>query len=76
MPSDLRVAGQVHWIVRHYVTAGRPHWINLHSGRSLIEVALEAGEQLADLLWSAQVGHGIGDGILIAEPQQRGQLLL
>jgi len=76
MPSDNWVAGRVHWMVRHYVTAGRPHSTNMHSGRTHIEVALEVGEQLADLLWFTEISHGVGDGVLIAEPQQRSQLLL
>jgi hypothetical protein len=35
-----------------------------------IERALEAGEHPADFLGLAQVGHGIGDGVAVAQAQQ------
>ena len=38
-------------------------------GLLLIQVFLEANEHLADLIWSSQIGNGIGDGVVILEPQ-------
>ena len=41
----------------------------------MIEIALEAGEEHADIFWAAEIGDGIGDGVLIFEAQQRRELL-
>lgn len=43
---------------------------------SLVEVLLKAGEDLPDLFRPAQVGNGVGDGIVVLEFQQRRQFLL
>jgi hypothetical protein len=42
----------------------------------LIEVFLEADEDLADLVRAAEVGDGVGDGVVVFEAQQRSQFLL
>ena len=42
----------------------------------LVEVFLKSGEDVSDLFGSAQVGHGVGDGVVVLELQQRSQLLL
>lgn len=39
-----------------------------------VEILLETGEDLADGLWWAEVGHGVGDGVVILQAQERGQL--
>ena len=51
---------------------------DLSSGESLglISILLEAGEDLPNLLRLSQVGQGIGDGVVILEPEQRRELLL
>lgn len=41
-----------------------------------IEIALEAREQQPDIFRPAQIGAGVGDGVLILEPQQGRELLL
>ena len=46
------------------------------SSLRLIEVLLEAGEGPADVLGSSQIRHGVGDGVVILQPQQRRELLL
>lgn len=43
---------------------------------SSVKIALKACKELADFFRLAQISHGLGDGVLIAEPQQRGGLLL
>ena len=42
----------------------------------LVEVFLKSSEDVSDLFGSAQVGHGVGDGVVVLELQQRSQLLL
>ncbi len=42
----------------------------------LVEVFLESGEDVSDLFRAAQIRHGVGDGIVVLQPEQRGQLLL
>ena len=37
---------------------------------------MESGEEVSDLLRSAQIRDGVGDGIAVAELEQRRQLLL
>ena len=41
-----------------------------------VEVFLEAREDLADLLRLAEVGHGVGDGVLVFQAQQGAEFLL
>lgn len=48
----------------------------LRGGPRLIEILLEPREHLSDQLRRAEVGHGIGEGVVIFEAQQRGQLVL
>ena len=43
------------------------------SGRVLIEIFLETGEDVPDLLGSAQIGNGIGNRVVIFEQEQRAQ---
>ncbi len=43
--------------------------------RILVEVFLEARENVPDFLWSAQVSDGIGNGVVIFEQEQGTQLL-
>jgi hypothetical protein len=43
-------------------------WACLCDGLSLIQVLLESGEHLADFLGAAQIGYGIGDGVVIFQP--------
>ena len=40
-----------------------------------VEVSLEAYEQGADVLRVAQIGEGVGDRVLIAQLQQRSELV-
>ena len=47
-----------------------PQSSGMESCRLLIQILLEARENVADLLGSAQVGNGIGDGVVILEPEQ------
>lgn len=47
---------------------GSTHW--------LIQILLKTGENFPDLLGLAQVGHGVGDGVMIFEAEQRCQFLL
>ena len=42
------------------------------SGRGLIEILLEAGEDLADFFGVAEVGDGVGDGVVVLEAEQGG----
>ena len=42
----------------------------------LVEVLLEPTENLPNLFRSAQVGYGVGDGIVVLEFQQRRKLFL
>jgi hypothetical protein len=42
----------------------------------LIEVLLGTNEDLPNILRWSQVGQGIGDGVVVLEPQQRRELLL
>ncbi len=46
------------------------------SRRLLVEILLEAREDLADLFRPAKIGHGVGNGVVIFEPEQRRQLFL
>ena len=45
-------------------------------GLLLIEILLKAREDLPDLFRPAQIGHGVGDGVVVFEAEQRRQLLL
>jgi hypothetical protein len=40
--------------------------------RRLVEVLLEAGEEVADFFGAAKVGYGIRERVLILEAEQRG----
>ena len=42
----------------------------------LIQILLESREDFANLFGLSQVGHGIGDGIVVFEPQQGRELIL
>ena len=43
------------------------------SGGTRKEIPLETGEHFADFIGLAQVGHGVGNGVVIFQPQQRRQ---
>src|SRR6266851_5648320 len=45
------------------------------AGRVLIEIFLEAGEDVPDLLGSAQIGNGIGNGVVRFEQEKGAQFL-
>ena len=45
------------------------------SYRLSVEVLLETGEDLADLFGAAEVGDGVGDGVVVFEAQQGVSLL-
>lgn len=47
----------------------------LHSRGRLIEILLEPAEHRADLVRIAEVVHGIGNGVMVLELEQRGQLV-
>ena len=34
-----------------------------------IQVLLEAGEHLSNVFWPSQVGHGVGNGVVIPKPK-------
>lgn len=38
-------------------------------GQLLIQILLETGKERPDFFRPAQIGHGIGDGVMILEPQ-------
>lgn len=42
-----------------------------HTHLSLIQIPLKAREHLSYLLRLSEVGHGIGYGIMVLQPQQR-----
>ena len=42
----------------------------------MVEILLEAHEDFPDLVGPAKVGHGIGNGVVVFEPEQRRELLL
>ena len=44
----------------------------LVSSRFLVEILLETGEDLADFFGAAEVGNGVGDGIVVFEAEQGG----
>lgn len=54
-----------------------PHPVNTRrkSCRILIKILLEAREDAADLLGSAEVGNGVGNAVVIFEQEQRPQFL-
>ena len=43
---------------------------------SSIQIPLKTCEHLADFVWLAEVGHGVGDGIVIFQAEQWGELSL
>jgi len=45
-------------------------FLALVSYRALVEVFLEAGEDLADLFGAAEGGDGVGDGVVVFEAEQ------
>ena len=53
-------------IPRASISATQARVIERLSGfNGLIKIFLEAAEYLADLLWLAQVGYSVGDGVMI-----------
>lgn len=40
-----------------------------------IQILLKPGKHFTDLLGFAQVGHGVGQGVAVFEPEQRGELV-
>ena len=42
----------------------------------MIEVALKTRKHLADLLGAAEVGDGVGDGVVVAQPKKWGEFVL
>jgi len=48
----------------------------LPSRRLLIQVLLERHEDAGDFFRPAQIGHGVGQGVVVAKVQQRRQFLL
>ena len=60
------------------ITLIQTHHVFDLSGTSLrlVQILLEAGEDLPNLLRSSQVGQGIGNGVVVFEPQQGRELLL
>lgn len=55
---------------------GRDFTYYLQLRHTLVEISLETCEELPYLFRSAKVSHGVGDGIVILEFQQRRRLLL
>jgi len=45
-------------------------------GGGLVEVFLKAGEDVADFVGLAEVGHGVGNRVVLLEPEQGCQFLL
>jgi hypothetical protein len=39
----------------------------------LVQIALKTVEHSADFIWPAQVGHGIGNGVSVFQPEQKHQ---
>ena len=48
-------------------TRARPRVLLQKLAFTLIKVTLEATEYLPNLLWSPQIGQGIGEGVVIPE---------